>query len=117
MTTFRSEAQLGFDAAWRPLPPAETRAEETDRRAREYLERNPEVWKLIVRFTHELVARGRTHYGINAVIERIRWHHAVSSPETDFKVNNNYGPSFARMYEAAYPEHAGFFRTRRRRTE
>lgn len=96
---------------------ATTRKDEIDGDCHAFLDANPEVWRLLVKYTHELIARGWKNYGIAAVVERIRWHHAISSPETDFKINNNYRAPLARMFHAAYPEHDGFFRTRERISE
>lgn len=100
----------------RPLP-ARTRKDEIDKACHDFLAKNPEIWRLLVHYTHELIQRGWKNYGIAAVVERIRWHHAISNPEMDFKINNNYRAPLARMFHAAYPEHDGFFRTRERISE
>ncbi len=81
---------------------------------------HPDVWALFVQFTLELIAAGREHFGASAVWERIRWETAVNPAyrdRRDFKVNNNFQPFYARWFMAAYPQHDGFFRTRRMTTQ
>jgi len=73
---------------------------------------NPEVWRLFVRFTFQVIRSGRRHYGAKAVFERIRWHVALETTEVDFKLNNNFTAYYARKFHEEYPEHAGFFHTR-----
>lgn len=98
----------------RPVPAMSTRADEIEARARAFVEKNPTVWRLFVRFTHELIRAGREHYSSDAVIHRIRWYTVVETHGDEFKVNNNFSAVFARWFHEAYPEHAGFFRTRER---
>jgi len=102
----------GYDIRW-----PETRLEELGLEFARYHAANPQVWRLFVRFTTDLIRRGFEHYSADAVLHRIRWHTDVEtrSPE-EFKINNNYTAEYARMFHQLYPEHAGFFRTRRRRS-
>lgn len=76
---------------------------------------HPEVWKLFERFTFEAIQRGRNHFGVGAVWERLRWETMVN-PEYDldgaFRLNNNYRAFYARRFMRLYPQHEGFFRTR-----
>lgn len=108
--------QLGlFTAA--PIPTL-SRAGELEEQARAYLSDHPEVWRLFCAYTLELIRAGRGHYGAKAIVERIRWHHATHYAEADEpKINNNFTAVFARLFAAAYPEHAAFFRTRERASE
>lgn len=82
--------------------------------ARAFVEENPRVWALFVRFTFELIRAGREHYSADAVFHRIRWHTAIETNDDEFKVNNNHVACFARWFDATYPEHVGFFRMRGR---
>lgn len=74
---------------------------------------NPDVWRMFVAFTHELMRRGFQHYSADAVLHRIRWQ--TDTPLDDgssFKINNNWSAFYARKFHAAYPKHDGFFRLR-----
>lgn len=77
---------------------------------------NPKVWELFVRFTKQLIVRGFKHYSADAVLHRVRWETAVETHGDVWKVNNNHTPYYARKFERAYPEHAGFFRKRELRS-
>lgn len=72
---------------------------------------NPEVWRLWLRFTGDLLRAGRKHGGAGAVAERIRWE-AVITTVGDYKINNNYNSFYARMFALCYPTRRRFFRTR-----
>lgn len=96
-----------------------TRAEEIDEQAKAFHHAHPEVARLFVRFTNEMIDRGFNHYSVAGIFERIRWETDVadSDGKSTFKLNNNYKQWYARRFMAAYPQHAGFFRTRARITE
>lgn len=78
-----------------------------------YHEENPEIYNLFERFTLEAIASGRKYFGSKAIIERLRWHSLVEAKLDIFKINNNYAPFYARMFEQINPQHKGFFRKRR----
>lgn len=75
---------------------------------------NPQIWELFCRFTQEAIASGRKHYSADCVCHRIRWNTEVETSGSDVKINNNHTAYYARMFQAKYPEHAGFFRNRKR---
>ncbi len=86
----------------------------------EYHKENPGIYLEFKELTLKLIGRGRTYYGANGIIEVIRYHRITKAtgyaqdPEksTDFKVNNNYAPDYARKFMSEYPQFNGFFRTR-----
>lgn len=106
-----------FEGIRSPVWPS--RAEEFDLEAEELARECPDVWEMFARFALELVEAGRPHGGAKAVWERMRWECATSAHRVDrsYRLNNNYTASFARAFERAYPEHAGFFRMRQRPAE
>lgn len=73
---------------------------------------NPEVWRLFQRFALEAVESGRAHYSARTLIDRIRWHVEIETRGDELKINNNFGPYYARLFHRAHPEHDGFFRNR-----
>lgn len=76
-------------------------------------EANPGVYRLFCRFTREAIERGRRHFSVCMVIERIRWETMIVTADADFKINNNHRAYYARLWMREHPEHDGFFRTRR----
>lgn len=81
---------------------------------REFHAKNPEVYDLIELYAFKAIAAGREHYGIQSILEMVRWHTAMrNGPDEDgFKVNNNHGAYYARLFHNSNPNYAGFFRTR-----
>ena len=78
----------------------------------EYHQMNPHVYDLVKHYAMEAIMAGHKHYGMQSVIERIRWHSKIESTDPDFKINNNHAPFYARMFNAEFPQFGEFFRTR-----
>lgn len=96
-----------------------TRKDELEDAARQFHNDHPQVWRLFVKFTQEMIDRGFANYSTNAIFERIRWEtdQADSDGKSTFKLNNNHRPFYARWYMSAFPEHRGFFRLRQMTSE
>ncbi len=92
------------------------RASQIEAAARVFHKEHPEVWHLFTDYTFERIRKGFRHYSAKSVFERIRWE--TDSPSYDkrfeFKVNNNFTCVYARWFMEVFPEHEGFFRTRKR---
>ena len=75
---------------------------------------NPHIYKLIKRFTFELIDHGHKNGGISMVVERVRWETSITThdPPEGFKLSNDYRAHYARMLMRDYPQYRGFFRTR-----
>jgi hypothetical protein len=91
-----------------------SRADQIEAAFLRFHEANPIVWDLFERFALQAIAAGRHGYGSAAIFERIRWHMAIETVGEPIKLNNNYRAYYARMFAAKHPEHAGFFRCRKR---
>lgn len=96
-----------------------TRAEEMDAQAEAFHKANPEVARLFMHFTKQMISRGFKNYSSMSIIQRIRWETDQANVEgqSSFKINNNYAPWYARRFMEAFPEYEGFFRTRKRTSE
>tara|TARA_R100001244_G_scaffold96936_1_gene72594 strand:- start:152 stop:541 length:390 start_codon:yes stop_codon:yes gene_type:complete len=92
----------------------DSRHEEMRQSAIKFHRKNPEIWRLFVQFTRQMIARGFKHYSAqHGIFARIRWEmDAGGDGSSEFKINNNYSAFYARAYMRMYPEHQGFFRTR-----
>jgi hypothetical protein len=94
------------------------RRQQIEQRSREFAQKYPEVGPLFDRFTRELLDRGFRHGGAKAVWERIRWESPVGADGlATWKLGNNFCTHFGRKFMEKYPEHRGFFRTRRLTSE
>ncbi len=78
---------------------------------------NPKVWEMFVRFTFELINKGRNRHSARDVIHRIRWETALRTDDQAFKVNDHWSPCYARKFHAAYPQYKGFFALRPSRAD
>ena len=92
-----------------------TRFEEMRDQVSRFHHAHPEVFDLFVRFTMDRIHKGFKHYSVNAIFERIRWEcdSIGGNDQATFKLNNNYRAFYARRFMRMYPEHEGFFRTRK----
>jgi hypothetical protein len=101
-----TQSEINFDA----LPSKHSRA------FAEFDEANPVVWDLFQRFTGEAITAGLEHFGSQAILERIRWETTISTSGV-FKINNNFGPFYARKYHRQHPSNDGFFITRKSKAD
>ena len=60
---------------------------------------NPQVYKALEELAETLVTRGRSKIGIGFLCEVLRWNYYMNTddPNSDFKINNNYRPYYARL--------------------
>lgn len=102
-----------------PLRLSGSRREEMEEQFERFLAEHPIVWELFVRFTMQRIYEGFEHYSVNGIFERIRWEtdKAKVDQTKEFKLNNNLRPFFARRFMSIWPEHDGFFRTRKQISE
>lgn len=60
---------------------------------------NPHVYDALRRLAIGMVRRGQQRIGIKMLFEVLRWQYAMSTTDaySDFKLNNNYAPFYARL--------------------
>ncbi len=74
---------------------------------------NPHVWALFCRFTFEAITSGRRRYSPWAIINRVRWETGVVTQGEDFKISNDFIAFYSRYFMHTYPQHKGFFATKK----
>jgi hypothetical protein len=75
---------------------------------------HPEVYLFFKRFASEMRAAGRQRYGAKSIMERIRWHIALTTKDAQgFKLNNVFTSRYVRLLLAEEPAFLGFFETRK----
>jgi len=74
-----------------------------------------QVVTMFNQLTFEVIEKGFNRYSADAILHRIRWHMQIERREGDFKANNNWTSDLARQFMQLYPQHKGFFETRRRK--
>ena len=96
----------------------ENRCEEMREQVKAYHKEHPEIFRLFVMYTFQMIDSGKKNYSVSSIWERIRWHKdAGSDGETQFKINNNYRAFYARAFMERYPLHKGFFHTRKQKSK
>ena len=85
-----------------------SRADEMRLECIAFHDRHPEVWQLFHQFAMEKVNLGFRHYGVSAVMERVRWEtDAGGGRKEPFKINNNFRAFYARRFNRMHPEISG----------
>jgi len=79
----------------------------------EFDRETPHIYEAFCRFTFEAIRAGRERLGAKLIWERIRWFTAIeSTPEGEYRLNNNWTAYYARKFMQDHPEHDGLFATR-----
>ena len=82
----------------------------------QYDKENPQIYREFKRITLQLIDHGREYYGAKSIIEIIRFNTIIGAQGynsgTEFKINNNYAPDYARKFMNEFPIYRDFFRTR-----
>jgi len=79
----------------------------------EFHNENPHVYSSLVKLARQIKNRGFRSYSINSLFEVLRWHSALETMGSLFKLNNNYRSYYARLIMEKEPELEGFFSTRK----
>jgi len=80
----------------------------------EFHKLNPQVADTLEDMADELISRGRNRVGIKMLMEVLRWNYQMKTddPNSDFKLNNNYAPWYARLLIERHPNWADVFELR-----
>ncbi len=101
-----------FDAGLAPIPIATP--SDAEQAFETFHELNPWVFDALVRLARDLHDRGRERIGINMLVEVLRWQwtRQTSDPSSEFKINNNYAPRYARLIMDEFDDLEGIFQLR-----
>lgn len=80
-----------------------------------WLADNDHVWHFFVREAFKVIGRGLTHYSARTIIHFMRHHNTVTERGGEWKINNNWSPYLARLFDMVYPQHAGLWEYRETR--
>jgi len=93
--------------------PIERRGLSLEEQFRAFHQQNPHVMKELVAEARALKRIGQDHYSVYALFQVLRWRH-IRTTGSDFKLNNNFQPAYARWIMKHYSDLAGFFEVRKR---
>lgn len=75
----------------------------------QFHQENPQVYELVKRFAYEAKNKGRKHFGIQMIWERIRWYTTVETNDLEFRLSNNHCSCYARLLMIDDPSFEAFF--------
>jgi len=94
----------------------EKRKSELDDAFYAFHEANPHVYRMLVQMARKLKSRGIEHYSIRKLWHVMEWEYIFKvSPNSDFRLNNNYTSRYARLIMEQEPDLDGFFEVRERK--
>jgi len=94
-----------------------TRNDQIVARFKKFHHKNTDVWILFQHYTFEIIDAEFSHYSSSDILGRIRWHSNLKTKGTAVKINSCHSPYYSRLFMMKYPEHEGFFRTRKLTSE
>jgi hypothetical protein len=77
-----------------------------------WLPENMHIFQAFAIEATKIHSRGFKHYSARTIIHVLRHHSAISELNGEWKINNNYSPYLARLFDLAYPHMAGMFEYR-----
>jgi len=80
----------------------------------EFHRQNPKVYDELVTLARKIKSRGYRKYSIKGLYEVLRFNRALKTTGKEFKLNNNYTASYARMIMTNESDLNGFFDIRER---
>lgn len=69
----------------------------------EYVYENMHIFRQFLQYAVRMRNTGRDHYGAKTIIEVVRYHSNLED-SSEFKINNNVCPEFARLAMLMFPE-------------
>jgi len=79
----------------------------------EWLQDNHHIFTAFAQQAKDVANKGFKHYSSKTIIEYLRHHTALSEEGGEWKINNNYTPHMARLFDLRYPSYAGMFEYRK----
>lgn len=75
---------------------------------------HPEVFERFRQIAFDLISNGHKHYSSDGILHVVRFelNRQIKDPGSQYKINNNWTPYYARYFIWMYPEYENFFETR-----
>lgn len=81
---------------------------------RQWMDENYEVYCVFSRLADGLWNAGRNHYSARAILEKMRYDHAISDSSEEFKLCDRVLPELSRLYVLCRPSRLYMFKFIRR---
>ncbi len=74
---------------------------------------NPHIYALFQKEVFRAIRSGKKKLSARSIIEFIRWYIFIETEDdTDYKINNNHIPYYARLFMQEHPEYGEMFELR-----
>jgi hypothetical protein len=77
-----------------------------------WLPNNLHIWEAFCEQAFKVRERGFSHYSSRTIIHFLRHHSAINEVGGPWKINNNYSPYLARLFDHRFPGSAGLWEYR-----
>ena len=77
---------------------------------------NPHIFASFEKQALDAISRGRKKISAKLIINWIRWNEYLVTNDVNFKINDAYQASYARLFVTKYPNHIDVFNFRALRT-
>lgn len=79
---------------------------------------NPKVYRMIVNLARTVKAAGYTHYSMDAIFHRLRWHYNIEHKSKEpFVLNDHFTSHYSRLVMSREPDLSDFFEIRKQRSK
>lgn len=110
--------QPGLFESLEPIRPIKgVKGESIQAKFERFHRENPHVYRRLVEICLAMKRRGLRRWGAKAAYEICRFQGVLSTSGDQFKLPNSYTSRYARKIMAEVPELAGFFETRKLRSQ
>jgi|WetSurMetagenome_2_1015567.scaffolds.fasta_scaffold05374_7 hypothetical protein len=90
--------------------PVKTKGKTIDEAFIEFDEKNPHVYRNLVKLAWQCKYSGRNIIGIALLYEKLRWDYMIKTDGADYKLPNNYASRYARKIMSENKELQGIFK-------
>ena len=91
---------------------ADTNIDQFSNEFLDWLPNNLHVYYAFEEEVMKIIKKGFKHYSARTIVHVLRHHSAVSENGSEWKINDHHSPYLARLFDLAYPNHAGLFEYR-----
>lgn len=86
--------------------------DEIEKKFEKFHNKNPHVYKLLVKYAREARKTGKKKFGMGAIYERARWNVEVETRGVPFKIDNDFRSRYSRVIMHNEHDLDGFFELR-----
>ncbi len=92
----------------------ETTGKSIDEAFIEFHTKNPKIYKHFEKYAFDAIRKGKSKISFKMIMEVIRWNAYLKNAKDEcFKIDNNFGSRYARIFAEKHPKHINRINFRR----